>query len=274
MRRDQRIVEHFLLSYNHYHRKAFRIVCWPDVVDREKEAVEAVAANELGITMALEHTLVEPFQGEREDADRFMRVFSQLEGNAELIKPGYNIDLVVKIGAIQRGVKWQQVGDAVRRHLAGRIPLLAQGWTFEEIPDVGFPLGVSVGVSAHDPGERDHVWIARSLPQDSLEVVVRRTLDRKLPKLVAQQADKHILLLEKADIARGLTDIRATLDNLSSEFPQFKLIDEVWLVITHSWDSEDTLFFYELWPELGGRRFMLENSSTSASNVKVLGAGT
>jgi hypothetical protein len=274
MRRDQRVVEHFLTGYNFYHRTSFGVIAWPDQTNRETEAVEAVAADEQGITMALEHTLIEPFEGERVDTDRFIKVFGQLEGNPNLIRPGYNIDLAVKVGVIPTGVKWQEVGDAVRRHLAARMPLFAQGWTVEVIPGVGFSLEVSVGITVHDPGETDHVWISRKLPEDSLQVVVRRALCRKLRKLVAQQADKRILLLEKADIARGLTDIRSALDDLSSEFAEFKNIDETWLVITHSWDSEDALFFYELSPVLGGRRLVLEMSSSSTPNVRVLGATT
>ncbi len=44
--------------------------------------------------MALEHSLVELFQGKRKDTERFMRVFSQLEGNSGLIKSGHNVDVV------------------------------------------------------------------------------------------------------------------------------------------------------------------------------------
>ena len=271
MKRDQRIVEHFLVSYNFFHKASFRVIAWPDQINRDTEAVEAVAADKDGITMALEHTLIEPFEGERADTDRFMKVFLQLEGNRELIRLGYNVDLAVKVGVIPTGVKWQDIGNTVRRHLAARIPLLSEGWAVEIVPGVGFPLEVSVGISPHDSGEADHVWISRKLPEDSLEVVVRRALSRKVGKLVAQQANKRLLLLEKADIARGLTDIRAALDHLSSDFPQLKIIDEIWLVITHSWDSEDALFFYELSPALGGRRLVLERSLTSAPSVRVLG---
>lgn len=261
-----------MISYNFYHKASFRAIAWPDQINRETEAVEAVAADKDGITMALEHTLIEPFEGERGDADRFMKVFSKLEGKRELIRPGYNVDLAVKVGVIPTGVKWQQVGDIVCRHLAARIPLLTEGCALEIVPGVEFPLEVSIGISAHDPGEVDHVWISRRLPKDSLEVVVRRALRRKLGKLVAQQADRRVLLLEKADIAGSLTGIRAALDHLSSDFPQLKIIDEIWLVITHSWDSEDALFFYELSPALGGRRLLMEKSLNSAPSVRVLGA--
>ena len=46
------------------------------------------------------------------------------------------------------------------------------------------------------------------------------------------------------------------MDELLCEFPQLRIIDEVWLAITPGWEPEDVLFFCELTPELGGRRLM------------------
>ncbi len=272
MRRDQLLVEHFLSAYNRYHEPSYKVVRWPEVTNRKTQAVEAVASNDLGLTIAIEHTLVEPFEGERQDTDRFMRVFSRLEGNPDLAMPGYDIDLIARVGAIPTGADWEEVGDVVCRQLALRIPSLEEGRACEQMSGVGFSLEIVVTISAHDPGQKDHVWISRSLPADSLEAVVRKALARKLPKLVREAADRRILLLEKADIACGFTDIRVALDRLSCEFSQLKLVDEVWLAVTHCWESEDAVFFYELLPELGGRRLLLEGSSTATARVKILGA--
>ena len=81
-------------------------------------------------------------------------------------------------------------------------------------------------------------------------------IQRKLPKLVNEYADRRVLLLEKADIACGITDARAAIDKIADEFPLVKTIDEIWLTITHCWD--------ELCPELGGRRLKLEGFSTGS----------
>jgi len=272
MKRDQLLVEHFLSTYNRHHGTSYRIVRWPDMTNRKTEAVEAVASNEQGTTIALEHTLIEPFKGEREDTNRFMRVFSRLEGNAELLKLGYDIDVIVKAGAIPTGFDWEMAGQLVQHHLASQIPLLGEGRTSHEVAGAAFKLEVLLKITAHDTREKDHLWISRTLPEDSLGAVVRRALARKLPKLLAESADFHILLFEKADIARGFTDIRAELDSLACDFPDLQRIDEVWLAVTHCWERDDALFFYELSPNLGGRRFMLEETSTSEASVKVLGA--
>lgn len=272
MRRDQLLVEYFLSTYNSCHGCSYKVVRWPDSINRKTKAVEAVARNESGETIALEHTLIEPFCGEREDTNRFMRVFGALEDNPDLKKSGCDVDVVVQVGVIKTGFEWEEARECVHRHLASRIPLLNEGRTCEEIAGSGFKLEVTLEITVHDPGMKDHVWISRTLPDSSLEIVVRRALEHKLPKLLSEPASRRILLFEKADIAIGLANIRVVLDSLSAEFPQLKKIDEIWLTITNCWDQEDVLFFYELCPELGGRRWMMEKTSTLPVTVKKLGA--
>lgn len=252
------LVEGFLSAYNRYHGTSYKVVRRPEVSNRRTQAVEAVAADEYGRTVALEHTLVEPFEGERSDTNRFLQVFLRLDGSAELMKPGHDVDVVVRVGTIPTSVNWNRTGDLVRRHLAARIPILGEGRTSEAIPGAEFPLEIALAISSHDPRERDHVFVSRSLPKDSLEAVVRRALERKLPKLVSERANQRVLLFEKADIARGIADTRAAIDKIANDFPLVKSVDEIWLAITHCWESDDTVFFYELCPSLGGRRLKLD----------------
>jgi hypothetical protein len=35
-------------------------------------------------------------------------------------------------------------------------------------------------------------------------------------------------------------------------------VDEIWLAVTTCWDKEDTLFFYELSPNVMGRKLKLD----------------
>lgn len=254
MRRDQKLVVVFLSAYNQHHGTSYEIKRWPDAADRQKPAVEAVASDERGHTIAFEHTLVEPFEGERIDTSRFMTVFAPLERCADLLRPGFNVNVCVKVGSIPTGVDWENVAGFVRLHLAHTIPVLPEGRTLESINGMTFPIPVEIAISAHELSEPDHVWVSRYLPPDSLEEVVRRALRRKLPKLVAEEANTRILLLEQADIAHGHSDIRQAIDDLAPEFPKLKQVGEIWLAITPGWESEKVLFFYELFPDLGGRR--------------------
>jgi hypothetical protein len=68
-------------------------------------------------------------------------------------------------------------------------------------------------------------------------------------------ADRRVLLLEKADIVHGYPHLRNAVDSLASDFPELGNVDEIWVVITYAWDAEAVVWFYELFPDLGGRRF-------------------
>ena len=258
MKRDQQLVLHFLSAFNQHHGTSFRVVRRPDEEKRQTPAVEAVAADDDGTTLAFEHTLIEPFEGEKNDSNRFMRVFGSLEGNADLMKPGYNINLGVRVGAIPNGVNWDAASLQVREHLAKVIPSYGEGHSIEEIPGLGWSLAVEVGIDRHGADEDDHVWISRILPADSLTAIVRRALERKLKKLIAEPAARHVLLLEKADFVHAHSKIRVAIDEMWDDFPELSRVDEIWLVITGSWESENTLFFAELWPNLMDRRLMLD----------------
>jgi len=258
VKRDQQLVLHFLSAFNRHHGTSFRVVRRPDEENRQTPAVEAVACDDDGTTLAFEHTLIEPFEGEKDDSNRFMRVFGSLEGHTSLMKTGCNVNLYVKVGAIPNGVKWDALSIQVREHLAKIIPSIGEGRRVESIPAVGFPLMIDVDIERHGAEEEDHVWISRTLPADSLAAIVRRALDRKLKKLVAELATRRVLLLEKADFVHGHSKIRVAIDEMAHDFPELAQVDEIWLVITGSWETEDVLFFSELYPNVMDRRLKLD----------------
>jgi hypothetical protein len=266
MKRDQQIVSHFLFALNAQYGESFTVVRWPDEENRQTPAVEAVASDSNGATLAIEHTLIQPFEGERIDSERFIKVFGRLEGHVELIKPGYNVNVTVRVGVIPNGVNWQLVADQVQRHLKRLIPVRGNGKTIESIEGLAFALPVTLGITPHDPTEEDHVWVSRYAAPDTLKKVVRSALERKLPKLIAEKASRRILLLEKADIANGHSAIREAIDVLWSDFPELAHVDEIWLAITLYWESANTLFFYELCPNVLDRRLKLDlkTSATTA----------
>ena len=97
MKRDQQLVSHFFSALNQQYGTSFAVDRWADVDNRQTPAVEAVFSDSNGETVAIEHTLVQPFEGERSDTDRFMKVFGNLEGQPELIKTGFNVDVIVRV---------------------------------------------------------------------------------------------------------------------------------------------------------------------------------
>jgi hypothetical protein len=259
MKRDQQLVSQFLSAHNQQYGSSLKVVRWPDDENRQIPAVEAVALDANGGTVAIEHTLIQPFEGERIDSNRFMKVFGPIEGCTDLMKPGYNVDVGVKVGAIPSGVKWDVVAEGVREHLRKTIPSLGEVDKLESILGLPFALNVRLTIQAHGQTEADHVWVSRSDIPASLKQVVKTALSRKLPKLVAENANRRVLLLEQADVAHGHSDIRIAIDDLSSDFPQLKQTDEIWLAVTTCWELEGVLFFYELFPNVMGRTLTIKS---------------
>jgi len=59
MKHDQKMVALFLDKYNELTHSSFRVREWVDVSERNKPAVEAIALDEMGTSLAIEHTLLQ-----------------------------------------------------------------------------------------------------------------------------------------------------------------------------------------------------------------------
>jgi hypothetical protein len=94
----------FLDEYNKNNGVVFEVKQWPEQIERNKPAVEAIAVNERGELLAIEHTLLQGFVGEKEDSNRFLKVVGSLENDSSLRLPNYMIDITMRVGAIPKGV--------------------------------------------------------------------------------------------------------------------------------------------------------------------------
>src|SRR5437867_12933455 len=81
-----------------------------------------------------------------------------------------------------------------------------------------------------------------AVPAD-LGDVVERALKTKLPKLVNTPADKHILLLERDQVASSELEIYAEIEKRRSRFPDLKQVDEIWFADTFLLESEEYVNF-------------------------------
>ncbi len=250
MKRDQELVVLFVFAYNAGTGSTYRIVAWPDQADSTKQAVEAIVEDNAGDTLAIEHTLLQPFVGEREDAQPFLAAIAPLEKDPSLRLPGCYFIMRTEVGAVPKGVDWTQVFETLRSWLRAHLSSFPEGVSRHKIPGLPFELWVTVE-KIELLGHAGDFFVARNLPSDSLEDVVRVALARKLPKLVGTLANRRILLLEKADVVHSFTRLREAIDNVRPEFPRLVDVDEIWVAVTHSGGS---LWFYEVCPELGRRR--------------------
>jgi hypothetical protein len=255
VRRDIVLIELFLSHYKDAAGNNYRIAERPEETERVNPAIEAIAVDEQGDRLAIEHTLIEPFAGQKADDRRFLAVFGGLDRAVELRVPDTLIEVTVPVGAIPNGVDWEEVGRKVYDWFAAARWELPEGASDHDVPDLSFPLRVHVETVdiPHTPGV---VVVSRFLPRDRpFEDILRRALGSKLPKLIGTPARTHILLLEDASIALGSAQVALGLRGLRPEFPQLVNVDAIWVAKTPAWEAERIVWFFHVWPNGVGERF-------------------
>jgi hypothetical protein len=185
--------------------------------------------DERGQRLAIEHTLVEPFEGQKADDQPFLAVFERLHHSPELTVPNLLIDILVSVGAMPKGLNWNQAGQRVLEWFRGARLKIRPGESDHAIPGLGFDLSVHIE-AMEVPDSPGVLVVGRLWPKDKpFSDVLQKALAAKLPKLVAARADSRILLAEDASIALGLTIFAREIDAARNSFPELARIDSVWL---------------------------------------------
>src|SRR5579862_7837042 len=81
------------------------------VEEKQDGAVEVIATRADGTRLALEHTLIQPFVGEKFDSEVFMRAFGRIEKNPALTLAEWQLDVIIPVNAIPKGYNWDDVGQ-------------------------------------------------------------------------------------------------------------------------------------------------------------------
>jgi hypothetical protein len=244
---DKRLISSFVAELNLWTGASYEVVSWPDVDTRDRQAVDAVARDVSGRELAIEHTLLQPFTGDRADTVPFLQTAGRLDRRNDLAAPNWMISLVFRVGAIPKGVNWTKVGQRLEEWFVAIRPTLNPGRSIFEVDQLPFPLGVTINKSPlpRTPGK---LFVMRSMPDETAEAVVRNALAAKLPKLAATSAAERILLFEKESPVRGYWEIGETIEELRSEFPNLASVSSVWIANTVAWESEGYLAFHLIWP--------------------------
>jgi hypothetical protein len=251
MKRDQVLVTLFLKEYEEISGEPFVVKEWVDDTERNKPAIEAIAVNDsTGKSLAIEHTLLQPFEGEKEDSHRFLTVIGDLEKDDSIKLPKYMIGISLQVGAIPKGVDWNNVNKSFGKWIGENVAGFPDGQsksTFRH-DDLDIELGISKMTLERD--ENGKVLFSRAVPPNSLPDVMRTAFKRKLPKLVGTLADKRILLLEQNSLLQGSNEIHEVVGKIAAEYPDLKKVDEIWLVGTVGWESDDYLYYAKIWPDI------------------------
>lgn len=235
-RRENTFVERFLSAYEN-HSWADAKIDWLD--EKIDGAVEALATRKSdGKTLAIEHTIIQPFVGEKEDFAFFEAAFLKIEEDAALLVPGRWIQLFIPVG-ILRGQRKQATRDAIVEAVHSWIKTnrlsLADGLS-------GHPFSIAIpGQKALDmtisakvvplpgPGK---LHVRRQQTESNLGEVIEKALNEKLEKLVKTKADKRILLLERQHMNLDPKQILGEIEKRKARFPNLSYVDEIWFMGT------------------------------------------
>lgn len=234
---EKAFISVFLSAWNKAMGSKYRVVSWPDKIDSQGEAVDAIAVHYDGTVTAIEHTLLQPYCGEKDDSARFKNALAPLHQEASLRQLEWDIIFSAPVGAIPkgRGCDRSQVYQIVKVWLMENVSKFPEGRSKYTIPSLPFNLEITVSKGRRDSANQlGNFIVARDIPPDSLPSVLRSAFKKKVPKLKETQADRRFLLLEKDDILSSIPQIEDAIVIVRSELADcldsYKI--EVWLGTT------------------------------------------
>jgi hypothetical protein len=223
--------------------------------DSSKGNIDAVCVDSAGQKLAVEHTRIEPFEGEKSDAERFLKTLGSLENHPALLLPGYTITVSQAVGTLSSGVKRTvraQVPTALVNELRTVLPALSEGQSVVKVIGANWSLDLRIDKSRNELGDPPTFWTSRTWPGEPGPELIIATLERKIPKLAVYTGHKKVLLLDKYAIA-------GTIESQFTQLPKgdaridglLGSIDEIWSVSTSFLETEEWIYSAQVWPRLG-----------------------
>lgn len=217
----------------------------PDAVDRVNPAIDKLATRKSdGKTLAVEHTIVQPFVDDIQDFSSFLDAgFLSIEHDETLSVPRRFIQIFVPIGAVRNQPRQDRdaIVQSVHRWIKSNRLSFPDGESKHQClvisPHYELILTVTSAPLESGPDSASGSLTVRRQQVDSnLSFVVEKALRDKLPKLVSARADKRILLLERQHMNLDPTDIIEGIERLRPSLSDLGRVDEIWIAGT---------FFYE-----------------------------
>jgi hypothetical protein len=230
----------------------------PDAIDRTKPAVDKLAIRNDGRTLAIEHTIIEPFVGEKEDFAFFEAALLAIEADQSLAVPGRFIRVFIPVGVLKG--QSQKVRDEIAKSahewIRSNRLAIADGCSQAqcEVAAAGGnpPFKITLTVKAVPLKSaaglvRGSLHVRRQQIQNNLCNVIKKALRRKLPKLVNTKADKRILMLERQHMNLLPEMMLEEIEKVRSSFSELARVDEIWILETPSYGTSfgGTCFRFE-----------------------------
>jgi hypothetical protein len=236
-RREDVFIEAFLSAYED--------LSWADSdrdwVDRRIDGgVEMLATRESdGMTLAIEHTVAQPFVGEIEDYRAFFEPsFLKLEADKSLIVPDRWIRVFIPARTLEGHRKPDArsgIIQAVHDWIKNNRLIIADGQRDYPCTVTGVPgtadFEIMLTVNARETPKNGALQVRRQQVKNDFSEVIRTVMEKKVTKLVAQPADKHVLILERQHMNLVPKQILDEVRKQAVTFPLMASV-EVWILET------------------------------------------
>jgi len=223
----------------------------PDKIVRTKKAVDWLSKRKSdGKRLAIEHTIIEPFEGERADFASFEAAFLEIERDTSLLVPRRRIQVFVPVGTLQnqhKKVAQNAIVQSVHKWIKSNRLALHDGISKHRCAITGIPsktpfditLNLKVTPLQHGPfAESGCLFVRRQQLRDNLGAVVEKVLRMKLAKLVNTAAEKRILLLERQHMNLSPKRILHEIDMRRASFSDLARVDEIWIIETIGYGTD------------------------------------
>ena len=236
-RREDTIINLFVSAYEDC---AWKNSCI-DWLDRVTDgAVDALITRTDGKSLAIEHTLIESFVGERTDLERFKN-FLCIEDDPALCQADRIVDINVPRDALLKGTQWDAIVTCVRDWLRANLAQLGEGDGHHDCPIAGpgiaKPSTMKLHIRIIHSKGSDRGPIVRRYGPTNVGGSVEKALTAKLPKLAKTPADESILMLERNQWSLNEAQIWQEIQRRAADFPLLTQITEIWFADTVLYDG-------------------------------------
>jgi hypothetical protein len=242
--REDALIHLFLSAYED---GAWADAAWDPVERHTPGTVEGIATRSDGSTLAIEHTLIEPFKGDKADFARFERALLKIEQDRSLVIRERSTEVFVPVGTLRTGDDWSRIAADIHQWLRTSVHTFTEG-EFDypcrvRTSNDTLTLPVRVKVVHTNGADEGFFLLRRQQMRDDLGDVVERALRTKLPKLVKAPANRRVLMLERDHMQLDPRRIWQEVERLRPVVPDLAQVSAVWIIDTVSFGEPKYVAF-------------------------------
>ena len=228
MNRGQAVILDFINQLNKFRNNNFKIVSWPDEVNRTTKDIDALVEDKQQ-KIAIEHTSIDILPNQREDDSIYFQVVKGLTDElSKLLK--FRITIIIQSYSIKKGQSYRLLRDQFKEWLIFNVPKLPYG--NHKILDTELPFVFEV---KKEKLGKNKIAIGRDVPfDDTFLNRLTLILNEKYKKIkkYEEYGYRTFILVENSDIQlmSSFKIFDAIHDN-NSTFEK-KSVDEIWFADT------------------------------------------